>query len=51
MQSGITYLKSCTIRSLMDVLIHILEGGKGGKTLDIDVTIIFCRKPRVIWNN
>ena len=35
----------------MDVLVHILQGGKGSQAFDVDVAIILGREPRVVWND
>jgi hypothetical protein len=35
----------------VNVLVHILEGGKGGEAFDIDVAIVLCREPGVVRND
>ena len=35
----------------MDILVHILEGGEGYQTFDVDVAVELRREIGVVWDN
>lgn len=49
--SRAAHLKCCAVGPLVDVLVHILEGGKGGQTFDVDVAVVLRGEPGVVWND
>lgn len=45
------HLKRCTVRTLMNIFVHIFEGGERYQAFNVDMTVELCGKIGVVWDN